>query len=167
MKRSMPVIWAVGLVAILAGLGCESTQMREQPSVRWQSAPTLQRDPWNVPFSGREASYARTKGKELSNPLPASEETIELGRRVYERNCDFCHGLSGKGDGPVAKKLFPVPKDLTSERVQRLSDGDIFLAITRGEGTMPSFRTDLTVEERWALVHYIRAVLARKASAAD
>ncbi len=162
MRRMSTLSLGLAVLALWAGIGCESTQMRQQPAVKWQSAPAPARDAWNVPFGGKEPSYRRVKGAELSNPLPADAAIVKLGQRLFQRNCDFCHGSNGKGDGPVAEKLFPVPKDLTSERVQRLNDGDIFLAITRGEGTMPSFRTDLTPRERWTLVRYIRAAFGGK-----
>lgn len=164
-SKRLLLVALVGMPALLL-TGCESRQMREQPAVEWQSAPAVERDAWTVPFTGREPSYRRVRGRELMNPLPASEEILRRGEKLFRQNCDFCHGSTGTGDGPVAEKLFPAPRDLTSDRVQGASDGDLFLAITRGEGTMPSFRTDLTPEERWALVQYIRAAFGKKPGAA-
>src|SRR5436190_8432810 len=37
-----------------------------------------------------------------ANPIPASPEVIAKGKQIYEKNCQKCHGKSGKGDGPDA-----------------------------------------------------------------
>ena len=46
------------------------------------------------------------------NPVPANAASITAGRALYNKNCRHCHGLRGKGDGPLAPKD-PKPADLT------------------------------------------------------
>ena len=43
----------------------------------------------------------------------AGEEPAPSGRIVYERHCASCHGLDGRGAGPVAESLDDAPPDLT------------------------------------------------------
>src|SRR5262245_47023804 len=44
----------------------------------------------------------------------AAAETVESGKRTFERACAACHGTSGRGNGPGAADLNPHPRDLTA-----------------------------------------------------
>jgi len=152
MRIIVRVLSVVTLAIVLSG--CE---MRHQPSIRWQQAPPLARDPRTVPFLWKpEPSYQGLKGPELTNPLPDTPETLARGEQLYRTYCDFCHGERGKGDGPVADQILPRPRDLTSPTIQNQPDGQIFLTITRGYGGMPAFKADLLLNERWAIVWYVK-----------
>ncbi|MEE9166575.1 MAG: c-type cytochrome [Candidatus Neomarinimicrobiota bacterium] len=86
------------------------------------------------------------------------------GENLYTKHCLICHGDKGLGDGPAARFLDPKPRDFTSGVFKIRStpslptDEDIFRTLTRGiPGTlMPSF-VDLTGEERWDLVAYVKS----------
>jgi mono/diheme cytochrome c family protein len=95
------------------------------------------------------------------NPVPQSAEVVAQGRESYRKECQSCHGTSGRGDGPKAGELEKKPGDLTSARVQGQSDGALFWKITEGRGDMPNTRTTLTDEQRWMVIHYVRT-LAKK-----
>lgn len=99
-------------------------------------------------------------------------QSIARGRAIYEeKECWKCHGEEGKGDGPSADELVddwgnPAPPfDFTSGGNLRggNSDRDLYLRFTTGmTGTpMPSFATELSDADRWALVHYIRALMGQ------
>ena len=45
---------------------------------------------------------------------PSSMPEPSEGRAVYTKNCAQCHGASGRGDGPWASGLSPLPSDLTA-----------------------------------------------------
>ena len=92
------------------------------------------------------------------NPIAKDQASVNRGASLYTTNCAMCHGVGGKGDGPVASAYVPVPADLTSSRVQSLTDGDVFLRITNGFSTMPAFRKQLTPDERWHIVNYVRTL---------
>lgn len=96
------------------------------------------------------------------NPIEATRESIALGNELYVENCVPCHGVSGKGDGPVGLSLNPPPADLTQHTEPGLhSDGQLWLWITNGypgSPIMPAFKDALTDEERWHLVNYIRTL---------
>jgi hypothetical protein len=62
----------------------------------------------------------------------------------------------------VAPAYAPQPADLTTARVQDLTDGDIFLRITNGFSTMPAFRKQLAPDERWHVVNYVRSFMQRQ-----
>ncbi len=95
-----------------------------------------------------------------ANPVPADAASIARGSELFHINCSQCHGLAGKGDGPIANFIQPIkPADLTGPVVTSLSDGAIFLTITNGmPGAMPALNENLTVRERWDVVNYVRTL---------
>ncbi|MGB9695869.1 MAG: quinol:electron acceptor oxidoreductase subunit ActD [Ignavibacteria bacterium] len=101
----------------------------------------------------------------LSNPLPFNAKIVELGKQKYNTFCSPCHGYFGKGDSRL-RNQFPTPPTLLSDRVKKWADGNIFHVITNGQNVMPSYAKQISVEDRWAIVHYIR-VLQRAQDAKD
>ncbi|MDQ7801601.1 MAG: cytochrome c [Armatimonadota bacterium] len=95
------------------------------------------------------------------NPIPATEQSVQLGHQLYRAHCAVCHGSEGRGDGPAAASLVPRPADL--RRTARMADPLLFTRITEGlPGTpMPAFRDVLTEEERWHVVNFLRALADR------
>jgi mono/diheme cytochrome c family protein len=97
----------------------------------------------------------------LVNPVPATAQSVNTGRLLYEANCLACHGVRGRGDGPLARSLNPPPLDLMVHGPVH-TDGELFGWISEGvTGTaMPSFADRLTETERWHLVNYLRSITA-------
>lgn len=114
------------------------------------SAPTHSgQDGWDVP----------TDVAKMKNPIKATPESIQKGKQLYEANCAFCHGQTGKGDGPVASSLPEKPADLSNKEIMaRLTDGEVFWRITKGKRPMPSFEKTLSEKERWHIVNYLRTL---------
>jgi len=101
----------------------------------------------------------------LSNPHLPTKENIELGQRKYLTYCSPCHGNFGDGDSRMNGQ-FPNPPTLHSNRARDFSDGMIYHIMTNGQNIMPSYASQVTREERWAIVNYIR-VLQRAKNAND
>jgi len=93
----------------------------------------------------------------LKNPLPMNRVNLERGQKIFNIYCITCHGPRGLGDGPVVDP-FPIPKSLQSADMLRWGDGHIFHVITKGQGIMPSYAQQVQPEDRWAVIHYIRAL---------
>ncbi|MBI2875440.1 MAG: cytochrome c [Candidatus Tectomicrobia bacterium] len=102
----------------------------------------------------------------------AQQGDAAKGKELYQEACIFCHGKSGKGDGPVAPRLRVKPQDHTNDKtMSALTDQHLFEAI-QGGGTvfkkspyMPPFGTmsnptgrALSDQEIWDLVAYIRTL---------
>lgn len=112
-----------------------------------------------LPFHYRPGDEeAARAGRELVNPHRAVPETLAKGKALYETYCLVCHGEQGKGDGPISGKI-PAPPSYTSERVLAFPPGRIFHVITLGSGKMPSYSVQLSPDERWEIVSYVRSSL--------
>ena len=140
-----------GILFVILLSGCYD--MHDQPSFKAQEGPRLYSPKESVPVQGKEVFVS---GDALINPFPSDDSTIERGKRLYEINCAMCHGNQGMGDGAVGKKFLPQPANLHEERIQRLSDADLFVRITYGFGSMPPFQKRILPDDRWKLVNYLR-----------
>lgn len=104
-----------------------------------------------------------------TNPLPLTPEVLARGRERYDINCSVCHGYTGQGgygkdahgavgvNWPVLIPNFHFVEG-KDNRVPLLPDGEVFEYVTFGKGTMPQYGTRISVEDRWAIVHYLRAL---------
>jgi mono/diheme cytochrome c family protein len=133
--------------------------MEIQPSFRPMEEP-LPVPPQSVPVQG--AAYIPGAGSPV-NPIPSDQDSLARGQSLYEINCELCHGKDGSGGTPLAEKLSRKPANLTGENVTLLSDGEIFLIIGDGvqppsgtKGGMPALRENLSVNDRWDTVNYVR-----------
>lgn len=98
-------------------------------------------------------------GKKMSNPLPATSETMTDGRQNFSHYCYACHGLDGQNTGvPFSEAMSPPVPSLASSEVQSYTDGQLYWVIRNGlwPSGMPASRGILTDEEMWSVVAYIR-----------
>ena len=101
----------------------------------------------------------------LSNPLLPTKKILMLGQKKFLTFCSPCHGNYADGDSRL-RGQFPNPPTLHSARAREFSDGMIYHIITNGQNVMSSYALQVTREERWAIVNYIR-VLQRAKNAKD
>jgi mono/diheme cytochrome c family protein len=106
-------------------------------------------------------SAAEAAGARAQNPVPADAHSVQLGRAVYVKQCQSCHGRGGKGDGPAVGRLNVEVTDLTDPDVESQTDGELFSIITNGSKPMPSYRKLLTEQQRWHVVNYLRAAFGK------
>lgn len=120
----------------------------------------------SVPIPGTTSPVKDMEASEKqTNPIPADEKSVALGKKLFEIYCTPCHGISGKGDGLVGAKLLLQPFNLTADQTKERSDGFIWGYITFGGAIMPSYANDLSVTERWNVINYVRKVLQNGQSA--
>jgi mono/diheme cytochrome c family protein len=93
--------------------------------------------------------------KRLQNPLPADSASVGAGRELFLTYCMPCHGESGGGDGPVAKKFVPPPP--LFPLVDRRSDGYLYGTARFGGPVMPPYGGVLRDRDIWEIVDYLRS----------
>jgi len=116
-----------------------------------------------VGLTGIAQSGPDPAAKKLKNPVPSNSESIAAGQQLYGKYCRFCHGADAKGNGPMAPKG-THPPDLTSGKVQDLTDGEIFAVIRDGTGPhqeMKPFKGKMQEQEMWNVVNYLRSIGAK------
>jgi mono/diheme cytochrome c family protein len=107
----------------------------------------VQNDPWPVPDK-----YAK-----MANPVKSDATSIATGKEIWAKQCQSCHGKSGKGDGPKAAQLKTLPDDFSKATVQGQSDGSLFYKTSEGRNDMPSFKKKISDQEDiWAVIIYLR-----------
>jgi mono/diheme cytochrome c family protein len=92
-------------------------------------------------------------------PVPISRKLLDLGRKRFDITCGTCHGPLADGKSIVATQmaLRPPPSLIDAKYVAKPA-GYIYEVVSKGFGMMASYAAELTVEERWAVVAYLRAV---------
>jgi mono/diheme cytochrome c family protein len=91
-------------------------------------------------------------------PMEVTAGVMERGRERFFINCAICHGLSGDGNGIVKEYGLATVRSLQEERILNMPDGELFHVITEGRNTMGAYGAQITVEDRWAIVAYLRAL---------
>lgn len=104
-----------------------------------------------------------TPAKFTTNPILPDAASIARGQGLYAAHCVACHGEDGRGDGPQATSLSPKPADFTSGHTDSHPDGDVYYWIKNGipNSAMPAFGSQLSDEDVWNLVNYIRRLSAQ------
>jgi mono/diheme cytochrome c family protein len=103
-------------------------------------------------------------GASLVNPLPRTEPVLEQGRRSYNDHCAVCHGTLGNGETTLSSAYGAKPANLQSAAIRQYPDGQLYHVIMVGKNAMPGYEADLSEDDRWAIVHYLR-VLQRSQNA--
>ena len=96
-------------------------------------------------------------GQLLENPQRDDPDSIVRGSRIYAEHCTSCHGVSGRGDGPIAQTLTPAPADLALH-VPLHPEGDTYVFIAAGfpNSAMTGWSERLSEDEIWDVVNYLR-----------
>ena len=175
---------AVAVVAVVAMAGSASVQkgcghvrtsfthldyypirdMRQTVVIDPQKTSLRPPDSLSVPVTGREWMPAHDDllvnreaiGRRFLPTRAADDSALAQGERLFGRTCTPCHGTTMKGDGPVAARFMPPP-DLLGATTRARSDGYIYTYIRYGGPIMPKYGHTLTVDQTWAVIHYLRS----------
>lgn len=178
----------LGFVTLASSAGCIDENIldemadsqpkanRYKESAFWADGQTMQAPPegtvprervtQNLPLTtGRSGDGAvQLNGEPLPNyvttiPLPLTRQLLELGRKRFDITCATCHGPAGDGRSIVGTQMaLRPPPSLVQQKYVAKPAGYIFEVETRGFGLMASYVAELSVEERWAIVAYLRAL---------
>jgi mono/diheme cytochrome c family protein len=103
------------------------------------------------------------------NQLPITAELLKRGQQRFTINCTPCHGALGDGNG-ITKKIgaMAVVANLHDKRIVEMNDGELFYVITKGRNLMGAYEGNIAIEDRWAVIAYLRALqLARLGTPED
>ena len=152
-----------------------STDMVNQPSVKPQEGKMKEFPKRSIPVQGIPTKVRdREEAKSMNNPVPASAFSIKQGKTLFKIYCAACHGLTGRADSPVSGKVGAI--SLVDDYVQNsMTEGWLYGTITFGSYVMPAYGSpasrpdkrgsnDLSVEESWHVVNYIRHGLVADAN---
>jgi mono/diheme cytochrome c family protein len=153
---------AVASLVLLAACDTGTEQRDAVASTR-----TVQRGYVPVP-PGTVARGASAQAAALAPPGPErTSALLARGEERFKAFCTPCHGLSGRGDGPVVSRGFSPPPSYHEERILPLTPEQIVQVITQGKGRMFPYADRVLPEDRWAIAHYVKELQARGAGAAS
>jgi len=176
-RPSIALQACLGAVCCLL-VGCYRQDMARQPKFRWPDMPTdffpdghVNRpiEPGTVArgqlvddgvrFTGLTGP-GRPDAPDYATEFPYSidEATLKRGRERFNIYCSVCHGRSGNADGKVVERGYLKPPSYHEKRLRDMPVGRMFEVITRGYGGMPEYADQVPVDDRWAIVAYIRVL---------
>jgi mono/diheme cytochrome c family protein len=101
-------------------------------------------------------------------PFAMTRADLDRGEERYNIFCAPCHGATGEGDGMVVQRGFKKPPSYHTAVLRDAPVGHFFNVMTAGFGVMQDYSAQVTVEDRWRIAAYIRALqLSQHAAAAD
>ena len=127
-----------------------------QPAGGQPTAPQVQ-----LPTSPVSAASANPYPDDVDTfPFAITSEDMKRGQERYNIYCSVCHGMTGYGDGMIARRGFnkPSPANYHQDRLRQAPVGHFFDVMTNGWGAMPSYASQVSVEDRWRIAAYIRAL---------
>jgi len=93
------------------------------------------------------------------SPVPMTIGEIKKGQAKFGTYCTPCHDRAGTGQGIVPLHVPSwQPSNLMEDRVVQFADGEIFQVISNGRRTMPAYKYQISVEDRWAIISYLRVL---------
>ncbi len=94
-----------------------------------------------------------------TNPFRTDDRgALSRGEFVFSNFCQPCHGSSGDGTGLVVKHGFAAPPPLFRPQTREKSDADLFGIVTNGLNTMPPYALQLSRDDRWKAILYVRTL---------
>jgi mono/diheme cytochrome c family protein len=101
-------------------------------------------------------------------PMAITAADLDRGEQRYNIYCSPCHGRTGEGNGMVVQRGYKQAANYHIDRLRAMPVGYFFDVMTNGFGSMPDYRSQITVADRWRIVAYIRALqLSHHATAND
>lgn len=117
--------------------------------------------------SGRledDSAYVLTIPPAVIQRLGGAEAMLARGKQRYGIYCTPCHDNTGNGEGLVKRRAVAggatafAPPTFHQDRLRHAPDGQIFATISNGKSNMPPYAMQLKVDDRWAIVSYVRAL---------
>ena len=82
----------------------------------------------------------------------------EAGKKLYQRDCQSCHGPDGVGNAQLAKALQVSIPPVTGAALKQKDAAEILHVIAEGKGKMPGFAKKLAAEEQGKVLEYMKTL---------
>lgn len=178
-------LWAVAVLAILSVAGFRGTmttrrpfeifpdmdhmpKLRPQTTTKFAQFANGQSSRTAVPGTiARDSAYQDTPlvtGKKADGsfvdamPVKVTAELLKRGQDRFTIYCQPCHSAVGDGKGITTKFGMANVANLHDERIIKMADGEIFNTISQGKNLMGSYADKLEVNDRWAVISYVRSL---------
>ena len=100
-------------------------------------------------------------------PVPVTAQMLKRGQERFTIYCQPCHGAAGDGKGVTSKFGMVLTANLHQDRLIKATDGELFNTISNGKSTMVGYGSVVPVEDRWAIVSYVRTLQLSRLGAKD
>jgi mono/diheme cytochrome c family protein len=104
----------------------------------------------------RDAAFPAPPGDNF--PFPITRKDLQRGQERYNIYCSVCHGFVGDGDGMIVRRGFTKPPSFHSDHMREHPPGHFVQVITNGFGAMYSYSDRVSMDDRWRIAAYIRAL---------
>ena len=161
---------SAGIIAAFALVGCRQ-DMHDQPRYKPLAASRFFSDgrASRQPVEGTVARgmlksdehlyQGRRNGQLVAEmPYPVTRQMLERGRERYNIYCTPCHAYAGDGEGVIVQRGLKHPPSFHIDRLREAPVGHFYDVITNGFGAMFSYASRVPVDDRWAIIAYIRAL---------
>jgi mono/diheme cytochrome c family protein len=113
-------------------------------------------DLFPYPLANDSNGYKMSAG--IKDPLPPlNAADMKEASRLFNINCAICHGPNMDAQGPLATGgKVPAVANLTLAQYVNMPVGTMFHSITYGKGNMGSYASQLTREQRWMVIQYVK-----------
>ncbi len=91
-------------------------------------------------------------------PLQVTPDLLRRGQERFNITCAMCHGATASGNGITKQYGLTTVVSLQDDRIRKMADGEVFNTITNGKNTMMAYGPTITVDDRWAVIAYLRAL---------
>jgi mono/diheme cytochrome c family protein len=97
-------------------------------------------------------------------PMQITRDLLRRGQQRFNITCAMCHGATAAGNGITKQYGLTTVVTLQDDRIRKMADGEIFNTITHGKNTMMAYGPTITVDDRWAIIAYLRALQRSQAA---
>ena len=170
--RTFRILMALGFAAVCAQLlaGCDRLARGTKitpldPSEFFADGQSSRRPPaHSIAQSGLRLDTLLYSGRNPDGtlatqmPWPVTAAALARGRQEYLAVCANCHAPDGYGQGIIVRRGFPSPPSYYTQRLMQAPVGHFYQVITNGYGAMYPYKSIVDVNDRWAIIAYIRAL---------
>jgi mono/diheme cytochrome c family protein len=103
---------------------------------------------WTIPANAAE----------LKSPIAPTPAVLKRGASIFESRCRPCHGPEGKGNGPLSDPAHPAADLTAGVKADWPPDGVLFYRVWNGKRPMPAFKSDVSQEEVWTVLEYVKTL---------